>query len=288
MRFWKKFLFLALVVGVVAGGVWGWWGRGGREDGGKQEEVEELKGQKVAEEPIKFVVMSDIHSDWGNLRKALEKAKKGFGGGGGFVIITGDLTTLGKKSELVEAKKILDESGLKYYVVPGNHDIWWGRKYKKNIWKEVFGESFLSFKEDGVKFILINNGDGEGGFGGYEGSGQKEWLIKEAEECLKIYCLVFMHMPLNHPTSLHVMGEENSEVASEAGKLIKLFVQNQVKEVFAGHLHYSSSYELGGLKTSITGAITSERNFQSPKYLEVKIKDLTMEKKDVFLTENLP
>jgi predicted MPP superfamily phosphohydrolase len=239
------------------------------------------------EQLIQFAVMGDIHSDWENFRKALERAKKEMGDKG-LVIVIGDLTTIGKKNELLEAKKILDESGLKYFVIPGNHDIWWGRKYKQDVWQEVFGKSFQSFKNNGVKFILINNADGEGGLEGYEGFGQQEWLTKEVEECLKVYCLVFMHIPLNHPNSLHVMGEENPAVASQAAELIKLFVDNKVHEVFAGHLHFSSEYELGGLKTIVVGAVTQERNFQSPKFLEVSINgetDKELDKTEVFLAD---
>lgn len=272
MKFLKKILVSLLMAGIIIGVIWGI----GEFDKFKVQnsKFKVAEEQKIAGNPLKFAVMSDIHSDWGNFRKALSMVK------GNFVIVTGDLTTLGKKSELSEAKKILDESGLKYFIVPGNHDIWWGRKYKKDVWKEVFGKSYQSFKEGKVKFILVNNGDGEGGFGGF---GQGEWLKKETEECLKIYCLVFMHMPLNHPTSLHVMGEGNSAVASETAQLIRLFADDKVREVFAGHLHFSSSYEQEGLKTNIVGAVAADRNFQSPKFLEVTIENGDLSKKEMFL-----
>lgn len=268
--------------------MWERWEKGTEEPDGQGE----LEEQGIIEKPIKFAVMSDIHADWENLRKAIEKVKGDMENEGnkGFVIITGDLTTIGKKSELLEAKKILDESGLKYYAVPGNHDIWWGRKFKENIWGEVFGNSFQSFKDDGMKFILVNNGDGENGAMGVIGEiggireKQGDWLRKETEECLRVYCLVFLHMPLNHPSSLHIMGEENPAVASEAAELVKLFVKNQVKEIFVGHLHFSSSYELDDLKTTIVGAVSSERNLQSPKFLTIKIQNSDLEKKEVFLT----
>lgn len=300
MKFWKNVSVFLLVVGVGVGVILGirlhftqlW-----RGYEGASEIKEERQNTGL---PLKFAVMGDIHSDWGNLRKGVQKAKEDQVE---FIIIVGDLTTIGEKSELLEAKKILDESGLKYYVIPGNHDIWLGRKFKKeDIWGEVFGESFKSFSIDSempaspnrgeqrfreTKFILVNNGDGINGLDGTFGTKgkQRKWIEKEVEECLKIYCLVFMHEPLNHPNSLHLMGEENPKVASEAGELVKLFVRNQVREVFAGHLHFSSSYELEGLKTTIVGAVTSERNFQSPKFLEVWQEDGRLERKEVFIFE---
>lgn len=244
-------------------------------------------------EPLKFAVMADIHSDQENLVKALEIAKKD---GVEFAVITGDLTTLGKKSELVEIKKILDDSKLKYYAVPGNHDYWWGRRIKADVFGEVFGSSFQSFKLGDYKFILVDNGEDYKGVGGIigtkgtSGEKQKDWLEGEIEECPKVYCLVFLHEPLNHPTSTHVMGENSPPVASEAGEIAGMFRKFQIKEIFAGHLHFSSSYDYEGLHTTIIGAVTREKNFQSPKFLEVDIKkdgkgNVVLDKKETFISE---
>jgi len=236
------------------------------------------------EQPIQFAVMGDIHSDWGNFRKALERAKEEMGDKG-LVVVVGDLTTIGKKNELLEAKKILNESGLKYFVIPGNHDIWWGRKLKQDVWGEVFGKSFQSFLAEGVKFILLNNADGARGFDFYKenGVGQMAWVEKETADCPQRVCLVFLHMPLNHPSSLHIMGEESLAVASEAARLKEIFKRNKVREIFVGHLHFSSQYELEGLETTVVGAITRERNFQSPKFLQVFMEGKERVKKEVFV-----
>lgn len=228
----------------------------------------------------KFAIISDIHSDYKNLERALllvEENKNDF------LIITGDLTTLGKKEELEEVKKILDKSGLRYFVIPGNHDLWAGEQLKVDIYGEVFDYSYKSLKEDGIKYILINNGSDYG-----IDEKQEKWLESEVEECPQVYCLVFMHIPLNHPKSIYIMGEENPEVASQAANLIKLLSENKIKEVFAGHLHSSSSYILENLATNIVGAITSNRNFESPKYLEVTLEkrgeEIILGKKEVFLS----
>jgi hypothetical protein len=49
----------------------------------------------------------------------------------------------------------------------------------------------------------------------------------------------------------------------------------------AGHLHYASSYELGGIRTDIVGAISRERNNQSPRYTELMIGKYSIERKVV-------
>lgn len=237
---------------------------------GEEKQVEEAK-------PIKFAIFSDIHSDLPNLQKAVDLVKKN---SGEFIIVTGDLTTVGKKSELSDIKKILDQSKIEYYVVPGNHDNWTGNQLKKDLFLEVFGKRYQSFYKDGqIKFILIDNG-------AYEGVGKTEegWIKEQVEECPKIVCLVFMHMPLNHPDSLHIMGEDNPKVGTQAGELVKLFARDKIEEVFTGHLHFSSSYEIGGFKTDIVGSLATDRNFQSPKFMEVVIKDGKIEqKKEIFL-----
>jgi len=280
MKLVKKFLLLVFIFLAFGAGVFGiekigWFGGKGKTAEKKTESTEKIS--------LKFAVMSDIHSDYTNLKKALEIAKTD---DNSFVILTGDLTTIGKEEELLGVKKILDESEIKYYVVPGNHDVWYDRRTQKDLFGEVFGKTFTSFKEGNIKFILVNNGDYINGLEGLKGTeGQKKWLTEETKECLQITCLVFMHMPLNHPSSIYIMGQNSSAVATEAAQLVKLLVGNKVKQIFAGHLHYSSSYEFEGLRTTIVGAVTSDRNVQSPKFLEVSVSDGNFDQKEVFVAD---
>lgn len=280
MKFSKKILLLVFIFLALGAGIFVIEKIG---ESGKIEKIAEKKPESAENVPLKFAVMSDIHSDYTNLKKALEIAKTD---DNSFVILTGDLTTIGKEEELLEIKKILDESGMKFYVVPGNHDVWYDRRTEKNMFGEIFGETFVSFKEGDIKFILVNNGDYINGLEGIKGTeGQKSWLTEETKECLQVTCLVFMHMPLNHQSSIYVMGQETPAVATQAAQLVKLLVENKVKQVFAGHLHYSSFYELDGLRTTIVGAITSDRNVQSPKFLEVSVSDGNLDQKEVFVAD---
>lgn len=216
----------------------------------------------AVEKPLKFVVMSDVHMNWTDWRKFLTKVKPT----GQMVLVTGDMTSLGKKNELIAAKKVLDESGVKYAVVPGNHDMWESDRVEQSLFIEVFGKEYQSFKLEGRKFIMINNGRFTG-----LGQTQRAWLEEEVKECKQIKCIALMHMPLNHGISAHVMGEKNKKISEEAASLIKLFNDNGVVDVIAGHLHYSGTYELGGLRTYLAGAVSRERNTQTPRYTEFTI-----------------
>jgi len=235
--------------------------------------IPQIIKEEVFGKPLKFAVSADIHLSFGNLQKALSKVKQD---GAEFVIIAGDLTSLGKDNELKEAKSVLDASGVKYFVIPGNHDLWWSEKIKVDVFEKIFGKRYQTFKADNIKFILIDNGSWQG-----MGEEQMVWLKNELEECPVFYCLVFTHMPLNHPSSAHIMGEGNAKAASQAAELRKLFLEKKVKEVFSGHLHYSSSYELDGLKTTIVGSLADDRNYQFPRFLEVTKIGEGLEKREV-------
>lgn len=211
---------------------------------------------------LKFAVMSDIHSDLDHLKEALVDAKKD---GAAFVIVTGDLTNVGESAELEAVKVALDKSGLKYYVVPGNHDVWLAKKVNSPIFSDVFGATWQSFSAVGLKFILVNNADETAGLP----TSEMTWIKSAVADCTVIKCLVFLHEPLNNPNSSHIMGEQNEVVAIQTASLKKLFVEAKIYEIFAGHLHHEESYTLKGLKTQIVGAVTLDRNTESPRFLEV-------------------
>lgn len=212
---------------------------------------ETLKGK------LKMAVLADIHSDTVELERILEKVKNNQNQ---LVVVAGDLTIEGKYDELVKVKEELDDSGLNYLVVPGNHE------YSRSNFEKVFGKNYQSFRGEGIKLILIDNGYWKG-----LGEEQKKWIENEVLECELMLCLAVMHKPLNNSFSSHVMGENNEVVTEEALWLKNLLVNFGVKRIEAGHLHYASSYELEGIRTDIVGAVSRERNNQSPRYTEIMI-----------------
>lgn len=225
---------------------------------------------------LKFAVMSDIHSDLDHLKEALVDAKKD---GAAFVIVTGDLTNVGESAELEAVKVALDKSGLKYYVVPGNHDVWLAKKVNSPIFSDVFGATWQSFSAVGLKFILVNNADETAGLP----TSEMTWIKSAVADCTVIKCLVFMHEPLNNPNSSHIMGEQDKAVASQAASLRQLFIKDEILEIFSGHLHYAQEYILKGLKTQIVGAVTLDRNTESPRFLEVTWDGVDLKNHEVIL-----
>ncbi|MFH1840729.1 MAG: metallophosphoesterase [Candidatus Shapirobacteria bacterium] len=257
MKPWQKIVLVILGTGLVIAGIYLF--RQSRPD----QTTEQTGARQLADAPtptennFTFAVMADIHSDWESFKKGLEMAKSD---GVDVVIVNGDLTTIGQKEELLAAKKILDEGGLPYYVLSGNHDIYLSQKMKVDLFAEVFGPPITSFEKNNFLFILIPQGELPG---------------KTIERCLLITCLVFVHEPPYHPTSDHIMEP------AKALKLLKLLKNNQAKTIFTGHLHYNMEYEFNGLRTIISGALGRERNLQSPRFLEYT--PLTGEVKTVIL-----
>ncbi|MCX6783606.1 MAG: metallophosphoesterase [candidate division WWE3 bacterium] len=225
---------------------------------------------------LKFAVMSDIHSDLEHLTWALKDAKSDKMS---FVIVTGDLTNVGESAELEAVKVALDKSGLKYYVIPGNHDVWMAKKVNSPIFSDVFGVTWQSFSDVGLKFILINNADETAGLP----SAEMTWVKSMVTDCNVLKCLVFLHEPLNNLNSSHIMGEQSKQVASEAATLRQLFVTNNILQLFSGHLHFATEYVKNGLKTAIVGAVTGDRNTEMPRFLEVTWNGVDLKSHEVIL-----
>jgi len=219
------------------------------------------------EKKLKVAVMADIHTDTEELKKMLDMVKNN---GVELVVVAGDLTIKGEREELIKVKKVLDESNLKYVAVPGNHE------YSMKIFVEIFGKNYQSIRLQEIKLILIDNSYWRG-----LGEEQKGWLEEELADCRVLICVAVMHKPLNNLLSTHVMGENNKKVTIEAGWLRELLINYGVKQIEAGHLHYASSYELEGIRTDIVGAISRDRNNQSPRYTELVIGKNLIERKVV-------
>ena len=196
-------------------------------------------------ETTKFAVVSDTHNCSSCLENIIKKAKND---GMQIIISAGDLTRDGTKSELEAAKKVFDNSEMRYVVTPGNHDGYKGLFY--NVFTK---QGFQSFKINGNKFILIDNSSYGGLNYNSKTANQKNWIVSEIEECKTITCIVVMHRPINHPTSDHIMGEDNANSAAEAKWLLKLLVNNKIKEIESGHIHRFETYTKGGMKTNLVG-----------------------------------
>lgn len=221
---------------------------------------------------IKFAMVADSHSDNTNLKKALDKTAEL---GASFVIGLGDYTNVGTKDELISAKEVFDRSRLPYYLTVGDHDLWDSRNRGLNPlqnYSEVFGPPYQSFAIENLRFLIVYDSDNQGGIDSIQWKWLEGELAKASVEKPKA-TFILTHEPLYHPSSDHFLGKENPAVLSQAQSLINLLKQSGVNEVFAGDTHFYTRYiePKTQLKMTTIGALSSERNAQTPRFSIVDV-----------------
>lgn len=242
-------------------------------------EAVKTDGQSDAKEPDKrpsfrFLVLGDSHNDNINLAKAIMQATSSYPDLK-FLVGLGDYTEVGTVGELKAAKKVFDSGSLRYFLIPGDHDLWDCRNRSlppTDCFEEVFGSSYQSFTFENFKFLMLDNSDNYKGFD----DAQSEWISNELEKTRQEGnkgIFVFLHKPLYHPSSDHVMGAVEKSLKTQAGGLIFQLKEFNVTEVFAADTHYSSRYQepTTDLTMNTVGAVTLERNPQIPRFAVVTV-----------------
>lgn len=225
---------------------------------------------------FKFLLVADSHNDNANLRKAIAETKQSYPDLV-FIIGLGDYTEVGTIDELKKAKKEFDLSALRYFLLPGDHDLWDSRDKSNDPitnFRTIFGHSYQSFTHLGFKFILLYNSDNYVGIS----DEQIKWLTAELEKAKQDQAkgiFVFVHEPLYHPSSDHIMGRVEKNIKLQAKNIVYQFKEAGVSKIFAGDIHYFSEYNEPetNLNMVTVGAITSDRNPQAPRYAVVSVFD---------------
>lgn len=229
----------------------------------------------IQQKPVNFsfVIVSDSHGENSYLEKALSQAKEK--GDLKFIIGLGDYTEVGTIEQLKQAKQILDASSLRYFLAPGDHDLWDARDKGQNAdsnFIDVFGPTYQSFTYNNIRFLILNNADNYTGMS----DAQMKWLgvqLEQAKTEGNIAVYAFMHEPLYHPSSDHVMGAVNKDLKLQAKSLIHTLKDGGVKMIFFGHNHFFSEYSEPDSNLSMVaiGALTTQNNAQAPRYAIVNV-----------------
>ena len=111
--------------------------------------------------PFRFAFLSDTHigSPDGKAEEDLRRTVNDINNRNDidFVVITGDITELGTNEELPRAKKLLDSLRVKYYIIPGNHDVGWSETGGMGF-ISTFGNDRFAFDHQGIRFIGCSSG----------------------------------------------------------------------------------------------------------------------------------
>lgn len=101
---------------------------------------------------LEVAVIADVHEDLASLERAINLIKER---NINTVFVIGDLTAVGDTKSLEEVKQKLVESDLKYYVLPGDHDL--AKSLSNTNFVQVFGYDHMTVELEGTKFTFLDN-----------------------------------------------------------------------------------------------------------------------------------
>ncbi len=118
-----------------------------------------LAGQIVAQSQFKFAHISDTHIGNATAADDLRRTVKDINAMNdiSFVIITGDITEAGSDEQFRLAKQIMDSLNVRWYILPGNHDMKWAESGGVSF-KKVFGYERFVFDQEKYRFIGLHQG----------------------------------------------------------------------------------------------------------------------------------
>ncbi len=190
-----------------------------------------------------------------------------------FVVITGDFVNNRTDTVQIKAfKKIKDliNKNIPVYLVPGNHDL--GQKPTKetiDFYFKYYNNDKFDFTYKNVQFIGINsnyiNSDLE------LGDKQFDWLKETlGKNSVKMRKIVFAH----HPFFIKDINEKKnySNISEpERTQYMKLFKENGVIAIFAGHLHNNAEAWYDGIDMVTTSAVGKQLGNAKPGFRIVKV-----------------
>ncbi len=156
------------------------------------------------------------------------------------VLVTGDLTHDGTLEQAREARRILSDLRMPWYLVPGNHD-------QRDTLKKVFApdacpsrdENFLHFQIDLPSLRLIGlDSTRPDAPGGMLCPQRADWLENRLDERPDKPTLLFLHHP---PTNFGVpeTDQDGFEGAERLGQIVEQ--HPCIERILCGHIHLNAS-----------------------------------------------
>lgn len=225
----------------------------------------------LAAEPFSFIVMADpqlgqyAHNENFTLeselfQRAITEANRL---DPEFVVIAGDLVNQpGNDAQAREVLRIAGQLDKKtpLYLVAGNHDTEYIITEESRSWYcQKFGRDWYSFDKGNWHFIVLNSALIEHPENLFEqAKSQKQWLIDDLEESSKAgkNSVVFMHYPLL-PADYPLANNFFRLSPDKRDYYLKLFSENRVLTMFAGHLHYNLYSQYGDMEIIAVSAVAA-------------------------------
>lgn len=224
----------------------------------------------IKEVVLKIAVLSDAHNDLDDLKKALEKVKSL---GVQKVVFLGDYTDYGDEVSLKKSKEVMDQAGVEYLSLPGDHDIAETRD-DSNFVKVFGGITHGMWKQDGFEFMYFDNSKNSTAIS----SKNMEWFEKNINNI----DFLFLSQPLVTSSMSRVMGiivnVKDEMVYAQNTELLDLIRRSEVRVIMAGDLHEFSHYtdpDKPGLQHYSVGALVAQglstKNMYLPRFAVLNI-----------------
>ncbi|PMQ01176.1 MAG: hypothetical protein CBR30_07385 [Dictyoglomus sp. NZ13-RE01] len=224
---------------------------------------------------FEFAVLGDSRAEGGAplvFESLLEKISKT---NAEFIIHLGDFLNNSDPKEYEFLKRQISKTKLPIYFVPGNHDIKGDMAVK--AFKDFTGKPlYYYFDYKNARFIILNNAFGK------LGEEQINWLIEVLRSAKGKYKFVFMHQPVIAPNFFLSFHKADP---SESKRLMKIFEEEKVNYVFAGHIHMYYRKVINKVVYIISGVagaspyVSPETINGKPHFILIKVTDDGIEDK---------
>jgi 3',5'-cyclic AMP phosphodiesterase CpdA len=220
----------------------------------------------LRQEPFTFVQMCDPQLGFTNYQQNLRQFEQAVRQINelqpDFVVICGDLVDAPNRHSFGDFNRARRQLDMPSYCAPGNHDV--GNAPTQGtlkIYRELVGRDYLSFKNKGCTFLVLNTQLWKSPLA-VETDKQQAWLERELAYARKKGRPVFVvqHYPpfmmtANEPDAYFNLSDEKRR------ELLAAFERNGVKAVLAGHTHTTATRHFGQIE--IVNSETTSRNFDN-------------------------
>jgi Icc-related predicted phosphoesterase len=193
---------------------------------------------------FKFIVCGDPQNDYEVFDSVLAAARSV-----DFLIIAGDLTGSGTSIEFQNFVNKMKASGVKYFTVPGNHDV--ATTPVTQNYTTYCGAPHQSFDFMNTHFVLIDNSAPSLGFYPAE----QQWVaadLKAAKARHFEHTIAVAHVPPRWPYSATASKDQIAGIDAN-DQLVPVLSAGGAQELFCGHVHTYQQDKDDGLTITITG-----------------------------------
>lgn len=207
-----------------------------------------------------IALFAESEDDIDNLQLAIDKA---ISLDVDYIVHLGDLTQWGDVESLTTIKKVLSESGISWYAVPGDLDL--GQSVGTSNFLSVFNTNYTMLTLKDINILVLDNS------ANYTPLDEERftWFLNN----IKKADFVMFSQPLYHPTNPKVMGivdgETQEDVYNQKNILLSEIRKYDIKAIFAADQHMASKSadeEKENLFHYVVGALAKRRNLQTPRF----------------------